>query len=346
MTPVCHVNLARGYRGGERQTELLIRGLAERGVRQRLVARAQQPLSERLRDVPGLEICAIGKPFARHAYKHRGFVLHAHDAKGAKFAYVASCLTGVPYIVTRRIRKRPGNNPWTQAAYGRASAVVAVAASVADGMRDYVPGQRLHVIHSALGRLPVETVVRDRIRSRWPAAFLVVNAAALVHSQKGQLHLLQVARRLQVERPDVQFVLLGDGRDREWLQQEAADLSNVTFEGFVDNVGDYLAAADAFVLPSLHEGIGGACLDAMYFGLPVIASAVDGVPEIVADGENGLLVPPADEAALFNAICRVRDDQALSAALGEKGRRMAAAHVPERMADQYMTLYESLVAES
>lgn len=347
MTPVCHVNLARGYRGGERQTELLIRELAGRGVRQRLVARAREPLAERLQDVPGLEICAIRKPFVRHAGKHRGFVLHAHDAKAAKFAHVAWCLTGAPYVVTRRIRKRPGNNPWTRAAYRRAAAVVAVAESVARGMRGYVPDQRLHVIHSALGRLPVDAEARDCIRARWSTAFLIINAAALVHSQKGQWHLLQVARRLMTERSDVHFVLLGDGPDRQWLEQSAADLRNVTFEGFVDNVGDYLAAADAFVLPSLHEGIGGACLDAMYSGLPVIASAVDGVPEIVADGENGLLVPPGDETALLKAICRVRDDRTLATALGEKGRSMAAAHVPEHMADHYLALYESFnVAET
>lgn len=342
MFPICHVNLASGYRGGERQTELLIRALAREGVAQRLVVRAGQPLAERLCGLDSLEIQEIGKPFFRHALRLRGFLLHAHDGHGAKFACLASLTSGTRYVVTRRIGKRPSSNPWTRAVYARASAIVAVAESVARTMRAYVPGQRIEVIHSALGRLGVDQASRGAIRNRWPDAFLIVNVAALVQSQKGQLHLLRVARRLRAERPDIQFVLLGEGRDRTWLESQARDLDNVAFEGFVGNVGDYLAAADAFVLPSLHEGIGGACLDAMYAGLPVVASAVDGVPEIVQDGVNGLLVPAADEGALFEAICRLRDDAALAQRLAEQGRKMAEAYLPERMATRYLDLYRSI----
>src|SRR5699024_10501012 len=142
-------------------------------------------------------------------------------------------------------------------------------------------------------------------------------------------------------RPDIRFVLLGEGRDRDMLEAEAAGLSNVVFEGFVDNVGDYLDAVDAFILPSMHEGVGSSCLDAMYFGLPVIASAVNGVPEIVKHEENGLLIPRADAKAIFEAVCRIHDDPALARRLGESGRVMANAHLPARMADQYLEVYET-----
>jgi len=336
MRQICHVNLARGYRGGERQTELLVRAIAARGLNQRVIVRQGEPLARRLHDVPGVDIRAIGKPFFRHAFKGRGFLLHAHDGHGAKFACAASVLAGSPYVVTRRISKQPGNNLWTRAVFRRANAVVAVAQSVANDLKAYMPTLEPSVIHSAIGELPVNPQRRDLIRRRLAGAFLIVNVAALIQSQKGQLHLIAAARRLATERPDVAFILLGDGRDRIWFESEARGLSNMTFEGFVDNVGDYLAAADAFVLPSLHEGIGGACLDAMYFGLPIIATAVDGVPEIVQDGHNGLLIPPADETALVDAICRIHDDQALAEALGASGRAMAQKHLPERMAERYL----------
>ena len=71
------------------------------------------------------------------------------------------------------------------------------------------------------------------------------------------------------------------------LKNAAAGLSNVMFTGFVDNVGDYLAAFDVFVLPSNREGIGSVLFDAMDRALPVVASRVGGVPDIVHDGENG-----------------------------------------------------------
>ncbi|MBS63839.1 glycosyltransferase family 4 protein [Salinisphaera sp.] len=336
---LCHINLARGYRGGERQTELLIKALAARGVVQRLIVRRGQPLVERLRGTPGLTIVEIDKPFALHARHARGYLLHAHDGHGAKFAAAASLLVGAPYIVTRRISKQPSRNIWTRTVYRRAAAVVAVAGSVARDMHAYMPRLEPVVIHSALGAFKVDRGRRDAIRERWAGRFLVVNVAALVHSQKGQRHLIAVARRLASARPDMVFVLLGEGADRAALEALAADLPNVVFEGFVENVGDYLDAADAFVLPSLHEGIGGACLDAMYFGLPIVASAVDGVPEIVGHEDNGLLVAPADEQALFDALCRVYDERVLADELGRRGRVLSERYTPDQMAERYLEVY-------
>lgn len=339
---LCHVNLARGYRGGERQTELLIRALAAQGWQQHLLVRRGQPLATCLQDVPGLSIQRLGKPFISQIGKARGQLLHAHDGHGAKFAAAAHLVLGVPYIITRRISKRPRDRVWTRYVFRRARSVVAVAASVARDLQAWLPELNPAVVHSALGQLPVAAKTSQQLRRDWGHRFVVVNVAALVHSQKGQRHLLAAARRLAFDRPDMLFVLLGDGSDRSALQAEAADLDNVIFAGFVDNVGDYLAAADAFVLPSLHEGIGGACLDAMDFGLPIVASAVDGVPEIVQHECNGLLVPPGDETALEAALRRIRDDASLAQSLGAQGQAMAQAHKPAVMARHYARIYQQL----
>lgn len=342
MGGLCHVNLARGFRGGERQTELLVRELQARGIPQRLIVRRGQPLAERLASLDGVSIREIGKPFALHAHQAKGFFLHAHDGHGAKFAAAASLVAGAPYIITRRVNSRPGRNLWTRTAYRRAGAVVSISDSVARVMQGYMPRLEPRIVHSALGRLQVNGGQRDAIRERWGDRFVIVNVAALVSSVKGQDHLIAVARRLASTRPDIAFVLLGDGRDRKTLEASAQGLPNVVFEGFVDNVGDYLAAADAFVLPSLVEGLGSSCLDAMYFGLPVVASAVNGVPEIVRHEENGLLVPPADEEALFEALCCIHDDRTLARTLGERGRILSENYRPDRMAEQYLEVYKSV----
>lgn len=336
---ICHVNLARGFRGGERQTELLIRALSERHIPQRLVVRRGQPLARRLSGLKGLTMREIGKPFHWHVRQTKGCFVHAHDGHGAKFAFVASVFSKSPYIVTRRIAKRPGDHAWTRAAFGRAAVVVAVSRFVAEIMQDYLPVLAPRVVHDALSGLAVDRQQRDAIRSRWAGRFLVVNTAALINSVKGQSYLIAAAHKLAVARPDMMFVLLGEGSDRARFEAEAAGLSNVVFEGFVDNVGDYLSAADAFVFPSRHEGLGSSCLDAMAFGLPVVASAVGGVPEIVKHESNGLLVPPAAPDALVEALCRIHDDAALARRLGEQGREAARAHLPECMADQYLEIY-------
>lgn len=343
MNKICHVNLSRGYRGGERQTELLVRALAARGIHQRLVVRRGEPLHGRLHDVANLETVAVRKPFAGTAPRLlRGAIAHAHEAKAAKVALIANRIWGAPYVLTRRIGKIPGGNPLTRSVYRHAEGVVGVAGSVAEMLREYTRRGDVSVIPSATSDLAVDAVRLEALRARWRGRFVVVNVAALVDSQKGQSHLLRVARRLSVSRPDMHFVLLGDGPDREFFERQASGLQNVSIEGFVDNVGDYLAVAEAFVLPSHHEGIGGACLDAMRFGLPCIASAVDGLPEIVTDADNGLLVAPGDEDELAAALMRVHDSPELALRLGKRGREVAANFSADHMAEAYLRLYKKM----
>ena len=104
----------------------------------------------------------------------------------------------------------------------------------------------------------------------------------------------------------------------------AADLGlagRVHFLGQRDDIPDLLAALDIFVLPSHSEGVSLALLEAMAAGLPVIATAVGGLPEVVTDGVNGLLIPPQDPEALAQALARLLDDPALAKKLGENARQ-------------------------
>jgi glycosyltransferase involved in cell wall biosynthesis len=134
-------------------------------------------------------------------------------------------------------------------------------------------------------------------------------------------------------------MLVGGGDDEAMLRERVGDLPNVTFYGFVDNVGDYLAAFDLFILPSNKEGIGGILLDAMDQSLPVIASRVGGLPEIVRDGDNGLLIEPRSPEQLQVAILRAYENPELCARLGQSGRAFASKFTAAAMAEQYLQLY-------
>src|SRR5690606_19020446 len=114
----------------------------------------------------------------------------------------------------------------------------------------------------------------------------------LDHSHKGQGTIIEAARELEDSRPDLHFVLVGNGKDRARFRRSASGLSNIEFAGYVDNVSVYLASFDVFVYPSLREGLGLSLLVAMHFGLPIVASRVRGIPEIVEDRKNVLLIPP------------------------------------------------------
>jgi glycosyltransferase involved in cell wall biosynthesis len=141
----------------------------------------------------------------------------------------------------------------------------------------------------------------------------------------------------------VHFVLVGEGRDEQRFRRAAAGLDNVAFAGFVDNVEDYLAAFDVFVYPSLFEGLGSSLLDAMAFGLPIAASNVGGIPEVVEDGVNGLLIPPDDPGALVTALKRLLADAGLRDAMARANRARAAEFDTGRMTSAYESIYREIL---
>ena len=210
-------------------------------------------------------------------------------------------------------------------------------------MAQYAPEVAGRVIHSATSELSADPAVGASLRDEMAGRTVIGQIAALDEKTKGQSYVIQAARELAADHPELLFLLVGGGRDEASLKALAADLDNVRFTGFVTNVGDYLSALDILILPSMTEGLGGIMLDAMQFGLPVIATRVGGLPEVVSDRRSGLLVPPRDVPALKAAIVALADDPGLRARMGAEGRRIAEGFAPARMAAQYRDLYRDIL---
>ena len=337
---IAHVNLARGYRGGERQTELLIRGLAERHVRQVLVVRDGAPLVDRLSDVDvDIRSCSGSLLAALRATRDVDLV-HSHEGRGVYAAWARSLLSGTPYIITRRVNNPIGKSLMARNTYRRASFVASVAGDIARIVEQYDRRIRSRVIHSSSSGLAVNQDALCTIRALFPGKWIVGNVGALDNAQKGQEYIIEVARRLKDTHPDIVFLLVGGGADESMLKELAKGLPSVVFTGFVDNVGDYLAAFDLFILPSNKEGIGGILLDAMDQSLPIIASRVGGLAEIVKDGKNGLLIDARSPDQLQEAIMRLHDDPELCARFGAWGRGFSKNFTADAMSEKYLALYE------
>jgi glycosyltransferase involved in cell wall biosynthesis len=130
--------------------------------------------------------------------------------------------------------------------------------------------------------------------------------------------------------PKLRLVCLGDGRLRRQLQTQAQQLGlgeTVLFLGYCPQIEAWLAVADVFVLPSLYEGLPLSVMEAAAAGCAIVATAVDGTPELLADGRDGLLVPPGNPEALAQALLRLIADAGLRKALGE--------HVRQRARDEF-----------
>ncbi len=177
---------------------------------------------------------------------------------------------------------------------------------------------------------PVRQAIREQCGISADAP--VIGVLARLSEQKGLTYLIAAAPAILAQHPQTHIVLVGDGPLREDLVDQARSLGveqRVHFVGYRSNTVEFLRAMDLFVLPSLYEGMPLSILEAMGAGLPVVATAVDGTPEAVVDGETGYLVPPADPAALATAVNRMLGDRVLAASMGRNGRARAEAHFSE-----------------
>jgi glycosyltransferase involved in cell wall biosynthesis len=342
---LCHINLARGYRGGERQTELLIRALADHVSRQRLIVRRGAPLGTRMLETPGVTVCPVRTRIGAAIAAAGAGIVHAHETHAAQAALLAHRIAGAKYVLTRRVDNMPRGSRFTRALYRRAARVVVLSDAIAGVMRNFDPALIVSRIPSAASDLSSDREWVRRFRERHAGRFVVGSIGALDHSHKGQLTLIAAAERIAQTDAQIHFVLVGSGRDEATMRRAAAHLSNVSFAGWSANVGDYLAAFDLFAYPSLHEGLGSILIDAMQFGLPIVASRVGGIPELVTDRENGWLVPASDPEALADAIRALAADAEARAAMAAANREKARAYAPAVMAQRYLALYREVVAD-
>ncbi len=165
---------------------------------------------------------------------------------------------------------------------------------------------------------------------------LSILAIGTLHEVKGQTHLIEACRQLAADEVPFSCRFVGDGPDRAALEQQVADAGlgdRVEFLGqrTRSEIARLLASSDVLVAPSVptkggkREGIPVVLMEAMSAGLPVVASALSGIPELVIDGSSGLTVPPGDAAAIATALRRLHDDPALRGRLGAAARDRVVA---------------------
>ncbi|RZU99409.1 glycosyltransferase involved in cell wall biosynthesis [Spiribacter vilamensis] len=346
---VLHINVARGWRGGEQQTWLLMRELAARGYRQGLCAYPDEPLAKAALDLEGVVTFSPRQCLRRPWTIGNWGISHVHDGRGIYWAWWLKKLRGIRYVVTRRMQQAPKDRFLTRLAYHQADALVAISSAARDGLQSFCPGHEVFLIPSAhSGLTPTRSAtpaIRDHLMTD-PANILIGNAGALRDSDKGQTILIQAGEQLRAAGYPVELVFFGEGEDRAVLERAAQGLKWIHFPGHVTPIEDYLGALDVFAFPSRHEGLGSVLLEAMTAEVPIVASQVGGIPDIVTDSVSGLLVEPETADALATAISKVIDTPDLALKFSTEGRRVAESMGPERMVEKYICVYDSLVASA
>ncbi|MGA2259949.1 MAG: glycosyltransferase family 4 protein [Acidobacteriota bacterium] len=324
------------WRGGQDQLLTLLRGLIVRGHRLDMICHPQTLLEERAREAGVTvhplaiksEVGPIG--FLRILAiiaRVRPQILAFNTPRPVLLGILASRLFRVKArIVFRRVNFPLRKNFITRLKYNWGSdCIVAISESIRQQLRtDGVPGSHIRTIYEGIDLTPFPK--RETSILRRPGEPTVIGTVAHFSSEKGLCYLIEAASLIPDVHTRMRFVLVGDGACRRDLEIRVRDhgLEDCFhFAGFQKQPIPYLSSFDCFVLPSLSEGLSSAILSAMAASLPVIATNVGGIPELVQHGENGLLVPPADPVALAQAIQRLGNDPAEAYRMGRQGRLRA-----------------------
>jgi glycosyltransferase involved in cell wall biosynthesis len=269
--------------------------------------------------------------------------VHAHEARGVYTGLPASLLFGIPYVFTRRVPNPQRPSFLRTLSYRRAAGPVAISKAVLRSMSTLYPDIDFRIVPDAHASLRADRGEVERIREERAGKLLIGHVGALDHSTKGQLTIIEAARLIQREQPTWLFMLCGSGRDEARFRAAAEGLDNVEFTGFVDNIGDYYGAFDLFVFPSLREAIGSAMIDAMYFGLPVVATKIGGIPEFLEDGVNGRLIEPERPEQLVAGIRDLLDDPDWAASVRAANTEKVMTLDAATMADRYEEIYREIL---
>jgi glycosyltransferase involved in cell wall biosynthesis len=342
-----------GWRGGQQQVLLLAQGLARHPRFSGESVTACRPGSELARRLAQanlpyalLPMSSPWSPLAvwrlRALARERGVdVIHAHASHAHTLAALAVLGTRRRLVATRRVDFTP-KGAWK---YRRCDRVVAISQAIAGILRTSgVAPDRLEVIHSGID--PARFAGADRARARQalglPADAVMVLCVAALEDHKDHATLLNAWEAVAADQR-AHLVLAGDGSLRAQLAVRAGGLERVHVLGFRDDIPDLLAGADVFVLTSRLEGLGTAVMDAMCCGLPVVATRAGGIPELIRDGVDGVLVPVGDAAAVAAALRSLLDDAAKRSSLGDAARQHAGRHfLAQGMVDAYVDLYDRI----
>ncbi len=313
-------------------------------------------------EIRNLRDRAAFRDLQRLLREERAELVHAHLTYASIWGALAARRAGLPLVATLHTLPCTGA-PWSRDRLrerlmcrllrrpGVHVLAVSQALRRAYDTAGRLPAARVEVLHNGIDASAFAGGDRQVARAELglaPGAFAVSSVAVLRHG-KGIEVLLEAAARLRGARPDLHLVIAGDGPLRATLERRAAELGlaeRVRWLGFRRDVQRVLAASDAFVLPSRFEAFPTALLEAMAAGLPVIASAVGGVPEILGEPPCGIALPPGSAEALADALASLLDEPA--AQRGARGAaacaRLEAEFTVETWAERLAGLYERLAS--
>jgi glycosyltransferase involved in cell wall biosynthesis len=328
--------------------------------------KAAEPAS-RLLDAQGIGVTHLGRgrfdprvvtDLVRLARRRKAAILHVHGYASADFGRIAARAAGAALVLHEHFAdpRMPAYQGWADRVLaGWTDRAIAVSGSTRDFLvrKRHVPAERVRVIWNGAPLAEFAPVSPERAAEARRALGIareapVIGTIGRLNEQKGHRFLLDAAPAVVARHPHARFLIVGDGDLSLPLRAQAQALGladRVTFAGHRTDVPEMLGAIDLLCLPSLYEGTPLALFEAMAAAKAIVASAVDGCAEVLADGKTGLLVPPRDPAALAAALLRALDEPGLRERLESAAREDARRYDIEATVRRIEALYDEVLAE-
>jgi glycosyltransferase involved in cell wall biosynthesis len=337
-TQVAHV----AQRLRSRSHDVVVGCLRAEGSLLEVLRRGNVPIVEFRKGKTLLSLNGLYQLFRLAHFLRRGrfHAIHSHDLWSNLLGIPAAWLARIPIIISSRryLADLEWYTPWRSALmrviYRLSTHVTVNSRSVRDllARRDSLSPEKIQVLNNAVDVDRFATAQGDR-EHLFPGtgshSKLIAVVANMYSRVKGHTYLISAASTVCRDIPEAIFVLIGDGKERPNLEQQVRQAGlekNFLFLGSRGDVPELLACCDLFVLPSEAEALPNALLEAMAAGLPVVGTRVGGIPEIIGNGVDGLIVPAKDPHALAEAILRILQNPRFAKQLSQAGQEMVRAH--------------------
>lgn len=352
------------WRGGQRQSFLLCQELKKSGYSIQLCVQPGSPLHKKALEasVPVLPVRMRGEfdvlavlRLARLMKQKKCRLVHFHDAHSLAVGSAAAALAKVPLrVISRRVDFPLGGSYFSHLKYTRdIDVLIAVSQNVKEVLiRGGLDPGKIRVIPDGIDySLFDEAASSDYLRREmsFGSDDFLVGIIAHLADHKGHKYLIRATQILKEKAPKIKVIIVGSGPLRMKLDKQARDIGVediVYFLGFREDIPQILSSLDLFVLTSYLEGFGSSILDAMACRLPVVATQVGGIPELIVHEETGLLVPPRRSRSLAEAILRIYENRELGDKLGQRGYELVHRKFSARaMASKILLVYERIAKE-
>jgi len=357
---VLHIETGRHLYGGAKQVAYIIEGLHQRGIENILVCQQGSAIATEVSQMAAVHQLSLHGDVdfrlmfqvRRLIKQYRPDIIHCHSRRGADiWGGIAGRMASLPTVLSRRVDNL--ESAWlVQKKYSLYDKVICISEGIRQVLlKQGVPEQKVITVRSAIDISAWEPNCNRKAFNRefnTQTDQLLLGMVAQLIPRKGHSLVLQAMQQLGSDYPNLQLICFGQGPLRQSLQQEAIERGlqgSVQFTGFRDDLPKWLSCIDILVHPALTEGLGISLIQAAACKLPLIASRAGGMPEIVRDHLNGLLIEPGDLAGLKEALKRLTDEPETRQQFGLAGRQLVEQEFSiEQMVEGNLAVYRELTS--